>query len=143
VQYFEIQDNLKASVLSGFLKSKHIDYFGKINLLKQLVTANKRSTNIEDLKRKPLISKKIIASLKAIGAVRNAFHHNLEYTDALDKLTDGDRFQYQQECKTLDKYNKGLGQADVDTLVQDYKHEVTSVYCDLHEILINVSNQIS
>jgi hypothetical protein len=80
-------DNRRRTVFSDFLKSRDVNFFMKINLLKKLEI-------YKEGKLGKLIDKKIITSLKSIGAVRNAFQHNLQHGDALNSLTDGDKFVF-------------------------------------------------
>ncbi len=118
--YLTQNKNPQQGILSNFLKSRHIDFFSKIELLKML----------ENKKRKKFIDKDIIISLKAIGAVRNAFQHNLRHEDALRSLTDGDKFAFKN--KVLSTYT------DVGSLVLDFKLEVRDIFIKLHSIILEI-----
>ena len=114
---------LKRDVFNDFLRSRHFDYSNKVYLLKNLKLD--RDQNPDDV----LVESKIITSLKAIGAVRNAFHHNLVYQDALDKFTKSDKFVFVSESKVLSKYS------DTFSLKDDFILEVKGLYRALQGVL--------
>ena len=133
VQYFckgnTGTDNRRRTLFSNFLKSRDVDYFTKIKLLKTLEFISSKGV-------KKILDKKVYTSLKAVGAVRNAFHHNLEYEDALNFLTNGDKFVFaSRESKLLSSYT------DVKTLKRDFVSEAYSLYSALHELSHEMENQ--
>ena len=65
-----------------------MDFFTKIQLLKTLEIIDE-----EGAVTRPFDTT-IYTSLKAIGAVRNAFQHHLDYSEALGSLTNGDKFVF-------------------------------------------------
>jgi hypothetical protein len=117
-------DNRRRSLFSNFLKSKEMSYYTKIKLLKELEI-------LENNQMKKIIDKKIYTSLKAIGAVRNAFQHNLEYEEALKSLT-GDKFVFLLENKKLSDYE------DVEQLRYDFTVETSSLYSSLHDLAFKI-----
>lgn len=133
VQYFckgnSGADNRKRTLFSNFLKSRDIDYYAKIKLLKTLEYISNKGI-------KKILEKNIYISLKAVGAVRNAFHHNLEYEDALNCLTNGDKFVFaSRETKPLSSY------MNVEALKNDFISEAYSLYSALHELSHEMEDQ--
>lgn len=131
IQYYcNNMTNRKRTIFWNFLKSKYIDYSGKIQFLR-LAELNR------DGKITSVISKELYTSLKAVGAIRNAFHHNLDYGDALSFLTDGDKFILikKPKHKTLASYK------DMHELVDDFKSEVITLYEKLHMISFEIDSK--
>lgn len=121
--YWDKMTNRKRTLFWNFLKSKHIGYFEKIAFL--------RMTEILiDNQVTSLISSEVYSSLKAIGAVRNAFHHNLNHEDALFSLSTGDKFMFikNPQYKTLAAYK------DVTALINDFKIEIFNLNEKLHNL---------
>lgn len=133
VQYFckgnTGADNRRRTLFSNFLKSRDMDYFTKIRLLKTLEFISNKGI-------KKILDKKVYTSLQAVGAVRNAFQHNLDYEDALNCLTSGDKFVFaSRDGKSLSLYT------DVATIKNDFVSEADSLYSALHELSHEMEDQ--
>lgn len=121
------EDNLRRTVFLDFLKSRDVDFFAKINLLRKVEV-------FEDGKMKRPFDGKVYVSLKAVGAVRNAFQHNLIYGEALKHITDGDVFVFVNEKKT-----KLTAFKSVDNLKKAFASEAVQ----LHDELVAIQHRLS
>ena len=122
-------DNRRRTLFSNFIKSRDVNFYAKIKLLKTLELISKAGIS-------KLLDVQTYTSLKSIGAVRNAFHHNLEYGDALNCLTSGDKFMFvSKDGRKLSVYE------DVETLRTDFISETNSLYSALHELAHKIEDQ--
>jgi hypothetical protein len=133
LEYFLPQDEMSSNDLrrhnfQQFLKFIEMNYFTKIKLLKKSLVFI--DTNKEPNIVGPLIKKEVYISLKAIGAIRNAFHHNLTYHDVFECFKDGgDKFIFvNNKGKALNKYDT------IEDLVKDFVIETKVVYSKLEEL---------
>lgn len=133
VQYFckgsTGADNRRRTLFWNFIKSRYVDFFAKIKLLRTLEIINKSGIT-------KLLDTKTYTSLKAIGAVRNAFHHNLDYDDALNCLTAGDKFVFiSNQGKKLSTYK------DVETLKINFQTEAYLLHNALNDLVHTLEDQ--
>jgi len=123
--YFGHDNSICHSSILKFLKSKHCDFFSKINFLSMLI--NKYEGGKEEI---PFIeNKEVISSLRTIGEVRNSFQHNLVFEEAfINAIKDG---------KTFKLTNKRLDSSkSIQDLVNIFKEEVILLVDKLDKIII-------
>ncbi|MDD5331552.1 MAG: hypothetical protein PHE43_01880 [Candidatus Nanoarchaeia archaeon] len=114
---------LEYSDFADFLKTRYIDYFGKIILLK-MIHINHPTKNIEI----NLIDNDLFNDLNVIGAIRNAFHHNLDYDEAMVQLCKGG-VKFSSIQKKFVEYD------NIQELVSDFKEVVIKVHLKLKKLL--------
>ena len=81
--YFGCDNNIRQSSILNFLKSRYCDFDSKIEWLFMLIGRDEVNSKGERKITMFVENKDIKSSLRAIGAVRNAFQHNLDQWEAL------------------------------------------------------------
>nr|MBA4405541.1 hypothetical protein [Nanoarchaeum sp.] len=124
--YLKIPSGIELGVFHDFLASRHCPFEAKIaiiNLMKDPKT------------NEPLVERKLIASLKLIGEIRNAFQHNIQYKKAINSLADSRKFQFANNEHKITKYLESGEIEGTKKLRDDYETEATNVYLILYGLI--------
>ena len=127
--YFGYDNNIRHASIINFLKSGHCDFFTKVEFLSMLINKYRQVPNSLHQTDHFISDRRIIASLRIIGQVRNAFQHNLVADKAfIEASKEGAKFKLTD--KRLDTCK------NVDELVNLFKEEAFLLYDKLHEMIL-------